>query len=55
MSDEKNMIANIIFFKEILKHACLSFDLVPNLIHTTFQTSKQQFVLRCETKVGADD
>ena len=32
----------------------LSFDCVPKLIQKSFQTREQQFVQRCETKVGAD-
>ena len=43
-----------IFFLQILKAVCFSFNWVPKLIQKSFQTRQQQFVQRCETKVGAD-
>ena len=51
---EKIRLQTSIFFLEILKAVCLSFDCVPKLIQKSFQTREQQFVQRCETKVGAD-
>ena len=39
---------------EILKAVCVSFDWPQKVIQKSFQTRKQKFVQRWETKVGVD-
>ena len=54
LSDRKTKIKTPIFFLEILKAVCLSFDLAPKLIQINFQIMEQQLVQRCETEVDGD-
>ena len=43
-----------LFFLEILKAVCLSFDLAPKLIQINFQIVEQKLIQRCETEVDGD-
>ena len=54
MSDGKLSLQTKLFFLEILKPVCFTFDWVPKLIQISFQAMEQKLVQRCETTVDAD-